>query len=170
MRETVCSPRAYLAQACSASCYTKEKEERKPRQFFRYHVLPPKKNGRKQMLSSPASGNYLFHGGTVTSVYLGQTNRERIVTSPPFCLCLCRHFRLAGCHIQGPRAALCLLTEHTLRMQPDDQVLGHLADPPPHKPTAAPTKIQHPVSRSRRRVCCWAPARHGRAALIVHFN
>jgi len=24
-------------------CYTKEKEERKPRQFFRYHVLPPKK-------------------------------------------------------------------------------------------------------------------------------
>lgn len=122
------------------------------------------------MLSSPASGNYLFHGGTVTSVYLGQTNRERIVTSPLFCLCLCRHFRLAGCHIQGPRAALCLLTEHTLRMQPDDQVLGHLADPPPHKPTAAPTKIQHPVSRSRRRVCCWAPARHGRAALIVHFS
>lgn len=91
------------------------------------------------MLSSPASGNYLFHGGTVTSVYLGQTNRERIVTSPPFCLCLCRRFRLAGCRIQGPRAELCLLTEHTLRMQPDIKSLPTWQIPasrsPPHKPT-----------------------------------
>lgn len=50
-----------------------------------------KKNWRKQMLSSPASGNYLFHEGTLTAAYLGERSSKRIATSAPFCL------RLHGC-------------------------------------------------------------------------
>lgn len=124
------------------------------------------------MLSSPASGNYLFHGGIVTSVYLGQTNRGRTVTSPHFCLCLRRHFGLSGCHIQGPRAELCLLLEHTLRMQPDGRVPAHLADPHPTNPCSPYKNPAFSVSGSRRKVCCWAPARHGSTAalLIIYFN
>lgn len=102
------------------------------------------KNGRKQMLNSPASGNYLFHEGTVTSVYLGQINRERIVTSPPFCLCLCRHFILSRCRSKGrtpkPHSHF---TAHSQKMQAGPKPLpsgGFPAHSHPHHKLLQPPR------------------------------
>lgn len=96
------------------------------------------------MLSSPASGNYLFHGGTVTSVYLGQTNMERIVTSPPFCLCL---RRLSDSLLPHPRTEGRAVFAH--RAHPEDagmiKSLPTWQIPTPQT-TAAPRKIHHPLS------------------------
>lgn len=101
------------------------------------------------MLSSPASGNYLFHEGTVTSVYLGQINRERIVTSPPFCLCLGRCFSLPQRRSGGPTAKprsrfhSALPADAALEPLPAQQIPS--SQPPAPRIAAAPTKIQHPL-------------------------
>lgn len=110
------------------------------------------------MLSSPASGNYLFHEGTVTSVYLGQINRERIVTSPPFCLCLRRHFSLSRCRSEGltakPRSRFRSIHAFAAHSQVMQAGASHAPAPArpadPHRQisstpqiAAAPTKIPH---------------------------
>lgn len=79
------------------------------------------------MLSSPASGNYLFHEVTVTSVYLGQINREGIVTSPSVCLCL---RSLSRCRSEGPAA----LPGDAGRSQPRSSPC-----PPSRSPSADPS-------------------------------
>jgi len=109
------------------------------------------------MLSSPASGNYLFHEGRVTSVYLGQKNRERIVTSPPFWSCLRRRFSSSpgAAPKDQPQsrvhasAACSQMTQAGARRAPAP---ARPADPRRHTPSsqppapqiaAAPTKLQH---------------------------
>lgn len=108
------------------------------------------------MLSSPASGNYLFHEGTVTSVYLGQINRERIVTSPPFCYVSTDVSASLGAAPKGRlQSRIHTFAARSLMMQAGSshaRALARLADPHQQIPSsqppapqiaAAPTKIQH---------------------------
>lgn len=119
------------------------------------------------MLSCPASGNYLFHEGTVTSVYLGQINRERIVTSPPFCLCLGRRFSLPQRRSRGPTAKPRSRFRSAL---PADAALGPLpAQQIPASRSPAHSRPRHELLQPLQKfsISCFQPEKDG---LLLSFG